>query len=175
MMPLPEHAPAAAQVRGEVDVPTLVAQEREVCERRLGARQDDEVGIPLPHLGEQLGAPLLAVRETIGVAVGTDRDDSGGEFGVLARFEQGAEVAPAPGDEDDEPEHSPSLPMCAGRSLRGGQAGCRRPSGAAAAEGAGVHGRVDCAACERAWAICRGSAAISCASRSSTERVSSVS
>src|SRR3546814_3552412 len=40
-----EHAPAAAQVRSEVDVPALLAQEGEVGQRRLGAGQDDEIGI----------------------------------------------------------------------------------------------------------------------------------
>ena len=65
----------------------------------------------IPRTTRSVDGRRVAVREPVGLKIGADRDDPGGEFGVFARFEQGAEVAPAPGDEDDEPEHPPSLPI----------------------------------------------------------------
>ncbi|MEG8034882.1 hypothetical protein QP157_05955 [Sphingomonas sp. LR61] len=48
---------------------------------------------------------LLAQTETLGIAVGTDGDDTGGVLGVEGRFEQGSEVRPGTGDQDDQFEH----------------------------------------------------------------------
>ena len=49
----PEHPPAAAHVRGDVDVPARAAQRREIGERRLRSRQDDERRVA----GQRLSRP----------------------------------------------------------------------------------------------------------------------
>src|SRR4029077_4011352 len=41
----PQHPPAAPAMRENVDVPALTAQRREIGERRLRSRQDDEVRV----------------------------------------------------------------------------------------------------------------------------------
>ena len=45
-----EHVAAAARMRLDVDVPTLLAQEREVADGRFRARQDDDIGVARDRL-----------------------------------------------------------------------------------------------------------------------------
>ena len=63
-------------------------------------------------------AVLLGVGEAVGLPVGTDRDDPGRELRVFGGVEKCAEVGSASGDEHDQAEHRPSLPVAASAESR---------------------------------------------------------
>ena len=84
-----EHTAAAAEMRDDVDIEARLAQRGEVGDGRLGARQDNEIGVarerlarPHPHeLDARLGVERIEI-----VEIGDMRQQRNGDLDCALRF-----------------------------------------------------------------------------------------